>query len=173
MTGWLLRLSDKTLFLFALIASAVLSLLAVGSVIRSSDGPLAFASLDRPLPTDSRLETTDALGAVEGLGIFEEAIQREAELRGDANGESSPTSGGPEAVEDLPDLSAIVMQDDRITAFAFKDGVVMRFQEGDIVSGRTIVRLSLSEITFRDEAGEDETLVLFGTNVAPSEDAGL
>ena len=173
MTGWFLRLSNQTLLIFALIASGVMSLFAVGSVIRGSDGPMSFASLDRPLPEVSRLETSSALESIEGLGIFEETIQREIELNRAANGGTSSDINDPDAVEDLPKVSAIVMQDDRITAFAFKDGVVMRFREGDSVSGRTIVRLTLSEITFRDEAGEDETLVLFGTNVAPSEEADL
>lgn len=173
MIGWLLRLSNRTLLIFSLIASAVMSVFAVGSVVRGSDGPLAFASLDRPLPSVSRLETSDSLQTVESLGMFEAVIQREIERRGGADGVSEAEGGGPGALGDLPKLSAIVMQDDRITAFAFKDGVVMRFEEGDIVSGRTIVRMTLSEITFRDEAGEDETVILFGTNVAPSEEADL
>lgn len=164
----LMRLSDKTLIVFAVILSAIASMGAVMSALDRSDEVRALATLDRPLPSVTSLDTTNMLSEVEGLGIFEEIIQYERDAAQLANG--GPTvSEGPNDPSALPKPSAIVMQDDGITAFAFRDGMVMRFQEGDTVSGRTVVALSLSEIIFRDGDGNEETILLFGGNSADSE----
>ena len=161
MINTLMRLSDKTLTVFALIVAAVASATAIFSVLDRASEVRTLATLDRPLPTVMSLETSDILERVEALSIFEEIIQYEREAENSGGLPTNPDAVDPEA---LLKPSAIVMQEDGITAFAFRDGIVMRFQEGDTVSGRTVVALSLSQIVFRDEDGQEETMILFGGN---------
>lgn len=170
MMNALMRLNDKTLIIFALIASVIASGMAIVSVLDRSDDARALATLDRPLPVVKSMETSEILARLETLGLFEDIIRYEQEAE---SGEASTDGLAPIDPGALPKPSAIVMQEDGITAFAFRDGVVMRFQEGDIVSGRTVVALTLSEIVFRGEDGQEETIVLFGGNGEGSGEADL